>query len=79
MKKDASTPEISKELIIKKRDELLKELGQIDGEVMLHFGKKSGDAERMPWFSDWHDSFNNGSTWYDSWGKAGDIKVGTKS
>lgn len=65
-------PEISGEFFVARRNELLKEIGDIDAEVIMQFGTQV--ATRVPnnWFSDWPDTFNNGGTWYKTWGKGGE-------
>jgi hypothetical protein len=70
-----STPEVSREFIVSKRDELLNEIGQIDSNVIMQFGQRGATVGKLGWFSDWPDSFNNHGTWYKTWGKAGDMVV----
>ena len=65
-------PQIGKEILVRQREQLIREIKELDADIILHFGKKGATFNKDGWFSDWPDSFNNGGTWYKTWGKAGD-------
>ncbi|WIL44873.1 hypothetical protein QP042_00520 (plasmid) [Bacillus bombysepticus] len=55
---------------VKRRDELLKQLGKINKDRELPFSFTASSYSSDSSWSDWHDTFTNQGTWYKTFGDA---------